>query len=136
MLGGPDPLYEKKITPLSGDLEPLISRKTQGLKGRIRVPGDKSMSHRALMLGAIAIGETRIRGLLESEDVLATARAMEALGAKVERREDGAWHVWGVGVGGARQPASAARFRQCGNRRQALPWPDGLNPARGALCRR
>ena len=61
--------------------QPLISRRATGLKGRIRVPGDKSMSHRALMLGAVAIGETRIAGLLEAEDVLNTAKAMTALGA-------------------------------------------------------
>jgi len=99
---------------LSGDLQPLISRKTQGLKGRIRVPGDKSMSHRALMLGAVSIGETRIGGLLESEDVLATARAMEALGAKVARQEDGTWIVQGVGVAGLTSPQAPLDFGNAG----------------------
>ena len=104
VLGGAELPDSQKVIPLSGDLQPLISRKTQGLKGRIRVPGDKSMSHRALMLGAISIGETRIRGLLESDDVLATARAMDALGAKVTTGVDGAWHVRGVGVAGLTSP--------------------------------
>jgi 3-phosphoshikimate 1-carboxyvinyltransferase len=99
---------------LSGDLQPLISRKTQGLKGRIRVPGDKSMSHRALMLGAISVGETRIRGLLESDDVLATARAMDALGAKVTTGADGAWHVRGVGVAGLTSPQAPLDFGNAG----------------------
>ena len=74
------------------------------LKGRVRVPGDKSISHRALMLGALAIGETRIEGLLEGEDVLATAAAMQAMGARIERGPEGIWSVNGVGVGGLLQP--------------------------------
>ncbi|MBL8907784.1 MAG: 3-phosphoshikimate 1-carboxyvinyltransferase [Rhizobiales bacterium] len=114
VLGGAKPPEPEKVTPLSGDLQPLISRKTQGLKGRIRVPGDKSMSHRALMLGAISIGETRIRGLLESDDVLATARAMDALGAKVTTGADGAWHVRGVGVAGLTSPEAPLDFGNAG----------------------
>ena len=74
------------------------------LKGRIRVPGDKSISHRALMLGALAVGETRVSGLLEGEDVLATAAAMRAMGAQIERGDDGTWSVRGVGVGGLLEP--------------------------------
>jgi len=74
------------------------------------VPGDKSISHRAIMLGALAVGETRISGLLEGEDVLATAAAMRAMGASVERNTDGdgnpTWRVNGVGVGGLLQPAA------------------------------
>jgi len=77
---------------------------TVPLQGRVRVPGDKSISHRALMLGGLAIGETRITGLLEGEDVLATAAAMRALGARVERTGDGAWTVTGVGVGALAEP--------------------------------
>jgi 3-phosphoshikimate 1-carboxyvinyltransferase len=99
---------------LSGDLQPLTSRKTQGLKGRIRVPGDKSMSHRALMLGAVAVGTTRIRGLLQSDDVLASGRAMEALGAKVEQQANGDWHVEGVGVAGLASPAAPLDFGNAG----------------------
>ncbi|WP_188819204.1 3-phosphoshikimate 1-carboxyvinyltransferase [Novosphingobium indicum] len=76
------------------------------LKGRIRVPGDKSISHRSIMLGALAVGETRVTGLLEGEDVLATAAAMRAMGATVERNGEGAWSVHGVGVGALLQPQS------------------------------
>jgi 3-phosphoshikimate 1-carboxyvinyltransferase len=74
------------------------------LRGRIRVPGDKSISHRSLMLGALAVGETRVTGLLEGEDVMATAAAMRAMGATIEREGDGAWSIHGVGVGGLLQP--------------------------------
>ena len=74
------------------------------LKGTIRVPGDKSISHRSIMLGALAVGETRVTGLLEGEDVLATAAAMRAMGARVERTGEGEWCVNGVGVGALLQP--------------------------------
>lgn len=84
----------------------LTSEASQGLRGRIRVPGDKSISHRALILGGLAVGETRITGLLEGEDVLNTARAMEAFGATVTRTGDGAFVVQGVGVGGLGEPRS------------------------------
>ena len=77
---------------------------TGPLKGTIRVPGDKSISHRSIMLGALAIGETRVSGLLEGEDVLATAAAMRAMGASVERVGEGEWRVYGVGVGALLQP--------------------------------
>jgi 3-phosphoshikimate 1-carboxyvinyltransferase len=93
---------------------PLVSRKASGLTGRIRVPGDKSMSHRALMFGAVAIGETRITGLLEAEDVINTARAMTALGAKAERGEDGVWRVQGVGVAGLCSPDAPLDFGNSG----------------------
>lgn len=74
------------------------------LRGSVRVPGDKSISHRSLMLSALAVGKSEITGLLEGEDVLATATAMRAMGAKVERLGDGHWQVNGVGVGGLRTP--------------------------------
>jgi 3-phosphoshikimate 1-carboxyvinyltransferase len=77
---------------------------TGPLKGRIRVPGDKSISHRALMLSALAVGESRISGLLEGEDVLSTAAAMRAMGSRVERLGEGSWRVHGVGVGALLQP--------------------------------
>lgn len=77
---------------------------TGPLRGRIRVPGDKSISHRSIMLGALAVGETRVSGLLEGEDVLATAAAMRAMGASVEKLESGDWSVHGVGVGALLQP--------------------------------
>ena len=93
---------------------PLVSRKASGLKGRIHVPGDKSMSHRALMFGAIAIGETTIRGLLEAEDVINTARAMTALGADARRGDDGVWRVQGAGIAGLQSPAEALDFGNSG----------------------
>ncbi|MBL4748564.1 MAG: 3-phosphoshikimate 1-carboxyvinyltransferase [Magnetovibrio sp.] len=74
------------------------------LTGHVQVPGDKSISHRALMLGAVALGETRITGLLEGEDVLATADAMRAMGAKIVREDNGEWRINGLGVGGLLQP--------------------------------
>lgn len=82
----------------------IRSAKSSALQGEVRVPGDKSVSHRSLMLGGVAIGETRIEGLLEGEDVLATAQAMRALGADVSRDEDGVWRVIGRGVGGLTEP--------------------------------
>ncbi len=84
--------------------QPLTARKPAGpLSGAVRVPGDKSISHRALMFGALAVGETRIEGLLEGEDVLRTAAAMRALGAEVWR-EGAAWCVAGRGIGGLVEP--------------------------------
>ena len=93
---------------------PLESRASGPLSGTLRVPGDKSISHRALILGALSVGETRISGLLEGEDVLNTAQAMRALGAKVERHGDFAWTVHGVGVGGFAQPAATLDFGNSG----------------------
>jgi 3-phosphoshikimate 1-carboxyvinyltransferase len=83
---------------------PLRSLKAPSLAGEIRVPGDKSISHRALMLGGLAVGETRIDGLLEGEDVLATAAALRAFGCTVVRDGVGAWRVRGLGVGGLHEP--------------------------------
>lgn len=83
----------------------LTSRFSLGLKGRVRVPGDKSISHRAIMLSALAVGESRVTGLLEGEDVLATAAAMRALGADIVRGSDGVWRIHGVGVGGLTSPS-------------------------------
>ena len=80
------------------------SRKIGKLAGEVAIPGDKSVSHRALMLGALAIGTTRIEGLLEGEDILRTADAVQAMGATVERSDDGVWSVTGVGVGGLAEP--------------------------------
>ncbi len=93
---------------------PLESRSSGPLTGKVRVPGDKSISHRALILGALAVGETRISGLLEAEDVLNTAKAMRALGAKVERSGDFAWSVRGVGVTGFAQPEAPLDFGNSG----------------------
>jgi 3-phosphoshikimate 1-carboxyvinyltransferase len=88
----------------------LTARLSAPLNGLVRAPGDKSMSHRALILGAMATGVTEIEGLLEGDDVLATARAVEAFGATVERLGEGRWRV--TGRGGFRQPAGVI---DCGN---------------------
>ncbi len=94
-----------------GAARPMIARAGGALTGRADVPGDKSISHRSLILGAMAVGETRITGLLEGQDVLDTATAMRAFGATVEQR-DGTWHVHGVGVGGFGEPEQVI---DCGN---------------------
>ena len=89
---------------------PLAARRSGPLRGTVRVPGDKSISHRALILGALTVGETAIAGLLEGEDVINTGRAMRAMGAKVERTGAGEWRVNGVGVAGFAEPAAALDF--------------------------
>ncbi|GEO81077.1 3-phosphoshikimate 1-carboxyvinyltransferase [Pararhodospirillum oryzae] len=98
---------------------PLSARRGSPLSGRIRVPGDKSVSHRALMLGGLAVGRTTITGLLEGEDVLATARAMALMGASIAREDDDAsgasvWTVDGVGVGGLAEPAEVLDMGNAG----------------------
>ncbi|HEY6859234.1 MAG TPA: 3-phosphoshikimate 1-carboxyvinyltransferase [Pseudolabrys sp.] len=93
---------------------PLTARHGGPVQGRVRMPGDKSISHRALILGALTVGETTISGLLEGEDVLHTADAMRALGARVERAGENGWRVHGVGVGGFAQPAGALDFGNSG----------------------
>ncbi|WP_038360867.1 3-phosphoshikimate 1-carboxyvinyltransferase [Bosea sp. 117] len=97
-----------------GTPRPARARAGKALKGFVRVPGDKSVSHRALIFGALAIGETRISGLLEGEDVLNTAKACAALGAQVERLGEGEWRVEGVGVGGLATPAEPLDFGNSG----------------------
>jgi len=93
---------------------PLAARRSGPLRGRVRAPGDKSISHRALIVGALAVGETRISRLLEGEDVLHTADAVRALGARVERVGEGEWSVRGVGVGGFREPREVLDFGNSG----------------------
>ncbi|MBL4787761.1 MAG: 3-phosphoshikimate 1-carboxyvinyltransferase [Kordiimonadaceae bacterium] len=83
----------------------LVSQSHKALTGSAKIPGDKSISHRSLMLSALAVGESRITGLLEGEDVIATANAMRAMGATIERIGEGEWRVHGVGVGGLMTPA-------------------------------
>lgn len=100
--------------------KPLLIESSAGLTGRVTVPGDKSISHRSLMLSSLAVGESRIEGLLEGEDVLATAAAMRAMGATIERSDDGIWRVWGVGVGGLLQPAGALDMGNSGTSTRLL----------------
>ena len=95
-----------------GTAQPMTARKSGPLKGVAEVPGDKSISHRALILGALSVGETRVTGLLEGQDVLDTATAMRAFGAEVTQHAAGDWSVFGVGVGGFAEPAEVI---DCGN---------------------
>jgi 3-phosphoshikimate 1-carboxyvinyltransferase len=93
---------------------PLTARRSSPLTGRVRVTGDKSISLRALILGALTVGETRITGMLEGEDAISTANAMKALGATVERTGERAWSLMGVGVGGFAAPRGALDFGNSG----------------------
>ena len=100
-VGGPE---RSSVIETGDGVRPLISNAAGALAGSITVPGDKSISHRALMLGAIAVGQTRIQGLLAAEDVHRTLMALRALGAGITRDENGDWRVDGVGVGGLSEP--------------------------------
>jgi len=82
---------------MAHDAQPMVFEPGGPLRGTVTVPGDKSISHRSLMLSALAVGESRVSGLLEGEDVLSTAAAMRALGAQIERGADGVWRIYGVG---------------------------------------
>jgi 3-phosphoshikimate 1-carboxyvinyltransferase len=98
----------------------LTSLRAGPLSGTLRVPGDKSISHRALMFAALAIGETRIGGLLEGEDVLRTAAAMRALGATITRDAPAAWRVTGAGLGALREPADVLDMGNSGTAARLL----------------
>lgn len=107
-------LTRKVITPVHHAApKPLTTRRATALNGRLRVPGDKSISHRALIFGALATGTTRISGLLEAEDVINTAKAVTALGAPAAK-SGGVWEVRGRGVGGLRQPDGPLDFGNSG----------------------
>src|SRR5688572_18908991 len=93
---------------------PLTAAAAGPLSGRVKLPGDKSISHRAIMLGALAVGETVVEGLLEGDDVRATIDAMRALGARVSRSENGIRRVNGVGVGGCLEPEGVIDFANSG----------------------
>lgn len=113
-LSSPDPVH--------GNAQPRPRRFSPcgPLTGTIRVPGDKSISHRSIMLGALAVGETRVTGLLEGEDVLSTAAAMRAMGATITRDDSGTWHVHGVGTGGLLQPQQALDMGNSGTSTRLL----------------
>jgi 3-phosphoshikimate 1-carboxyvinyltransferase len=93
---------------------PLTARRNGPLSGSVRVPGDKSMSIRALILGSLTVGATRVGGLLEGEDVLNTAKALQALGARIERTGERQWLIHGVGVGGFAEPSGPLDFGNSG----------------------
>jgi 3-phosphoshikimate 1-carboxyvinyltransferase len=121
--------------------QPLTSSRSTRLSGRARVPGDKSISHRALILGALATGRTRIEGLLEAADVMATAKAVAAVGAEV-RRVNGSVEVMGQGVGGLIAPSAPLDFGNSGTGSRLMLGALAGNPIKVALtgdaslCRR
>lgn len=110
------------------DPRPLRSRPGQPLKGRLRPPGDKSISHRALIFGLLAVGETRIEGLLEGDDVIRTADAARALGGVLTRDAPGRWRVNGVGIGGLVEPAGVLDFGNAGTGSRLMMGVAGSHP--------
>jgi 3-phosphoshikimate 1-carboxyvinyltransferase len=93
---------------------PLTAKACGPLRGRVKPPGDKSISHRAFILGLLSVGETRVEGLLEGEDVLHTGRACSALGAKIERLGEGSWRILGAGLGSLLEPRETLDFGNAG----------------------
>lgn len=98
---------------MSHTTKPVVARRSDALRGNIRIPGDKSISHRSFMFGALASGETRITGLLEGEDVLHTGNAMQAMGALIRKEED-TWIIQGTGNGCLLQPDQPLDFGNAG----------------------
>ena len=96
------------------DAKPLTATRCGPLRGRVRPPGDKSISHRAFLLGLLSVGETRVQGLLEGEDVLHTGRACSALGARIERLGEGSWSIFGPGLGSLLEPRETLDFGNAG----------------------
>lgn len=123
-------------------MQPLTAHISEPLGGAVRVPGDKSISHRSLLIGALAIGETVIDGLLEGEDVLRTADAIRALGARAERDAAGVWRVRGVGLGGLCEPAAVLDMGNSGTAARLLMGLLASHPLTAfmtgddSLCRR
>src|SRR5215207_8050683 len=107
---------------------PVTAEPGAPLRGRLRAPGDKSISHRALILGLLAIGETRIEGLLEGDDVLRTAEACRALGAGVRREGPGSWRVTGAGIGGLTEPPGVLDFGNAGTGSRLMMGVAGGHP--------
>lgn len=110
------------------DPQPASSKAGAALRGRLRVPGDKSISHRSMIFGLLAIGETRIEGLLEGDDVLRTAKACELLGAGITHDGPGAWRVRGVGIGGLREPTEVLDFGNAGTGSRLMMGVAGSHP--------
>jgi 3-phosphoshikimate 1-carboxyvinyltransferase len=106
----------------------LVSSPVQSFAGEAAVPGDKSISHRALILGALAVGETLITGLLESDDVLGTAVAVGAFGAQAEQGDNGVWRVFGRGVGGLAEPAGVLDLGNSGTAARLLMGVAATHP--------
>ena len=118
----------------SVERQPLKSQKIdKPLKGHVHIPGDKSISHRAIMLGAMAIGETVVSGMLEGEDVMNTAAAMQAMGADIQKADDGRWHIHGVGIGGLHEPESVLDMGNSGTSTRLLMGLMGSHPITATL---
>jgi 3-phosphoshikimate 1-carboxyvinyltransferase len=111
--------HKQSFVMISKSPQPATFKPSGPLSGKISVPGDKSISHRALIFSALAVGKSRISGLLEGEDVLATAAALRAMGAKIEKKDD-VWTVHGVGVGGLMQPENALDMGNSGTSTRLL----------------
>ena len=107
---------------------PLSSHPVARLNGRLRVPGDKSISHRAMIFGLLSVGQTTVEGLLEGEDVLRTAEACKALGALIERQGEGRWSIQGVGIGGLREPSHVLDFGNAGTGSRLMMGVAGGHP--------
>jgi 3-phosphoshikimate 1-carboxyvinyltransferase len=114
-------------------VRPMVARRSGALKGKAQVPGDKSISHRALILGLLAVGETKVTGLLEGEDVLRTADAARALGATVEHLGPGAWRVHGMGVGTLLEPRDTLDFGNAGTGSRLMMGVIGGHPIRATF---
>ena len=108
--------------------QPLTAERATPLSGICTVPGDKSISHRALILGLLAVGETKVSGLLEGEDVLRTADAARALGATVEHLGSGSWRIMGVGVGSLLEPKGVLDFGNAGTGSRLMMGVCGSHP--------
>jgi 3-phosphoshikimate 1-carboxyvinyltransferase len=111
-----------------GLASPVSSRSGKALKGRLRVPGDKSISHRSMIFGLLSIGETNVEGLLEGEDVLRTAEACRALGATITREAPGRWRIQGVGIGGLTEPTGVLDFGNAGTGSRLMMGVAGSHP--------
>src|SRR4051812_48674749 len=111
-----------------GQASPVTAAGGTALKGRIRIPGDKSISHRSLIFGLLAIGETAIEGLLEGDDVIRTAEACKALGAGITREAPGRWRVRGAGIGGLTEPAGVLDFANAGTGSRLMMGVAGSHP--------
>jgi 3-phosphoshikimate 1-carboxyvinyltransferase len=121
------------VSEASGESSPITARVGAGLKGHVRVPGDKSISHRALILGLLSIGETQIEGLLEGDDVLRTAEACRALGAGITRDAPGRWRVRGAGIGGLAEPGAVLDFGNAGTGARLMMGVAGSHPIRATF---
>ena len=114
-------------------MQKLVSKQCRGLAGTTPVPGDKSLSHRALIIAALAVGESHITGLLESDDVLATAAALRQLGVRINRDDNGVWHVRGGGIGGLAAPGEVLDFGNSGTGARLLAGVLASHPVSAVL---